>query len=121
MSELAKCQAHICATNASMCGWLSAYSFDQIIALETHKGRTWATYVSTQLENSCGSKPERWCFPWAPLARLHVPRARMGVGRTWRWEHELELTATHESLAGHLSFNERYYTIHKIIAGLLDM
>jgi DUF1680 family protein len=46
VTELAKCQAKICATNTTMCGYLSAFSFDQIIALEEHKGPTWATYYT---------------------------------------------------------------------------
>ena len=29
------------------------------------------------------------------LARLHVPRARIGLNRTWRWTHGIEPIATH--------------------------
>jgi hypothetical protein len=42
VAELAKCQEHICTTNSSMCGYLSAFSFNQIVALEEHSGPTWA-------------------------------------------------------------------------------
>lgn len=40
VSELAKCQQHICATNVSMCGWVAAFDFKQVVALENHKGTT---------------------------------------------------------------------------------
>jgi hypothetical protein len=46
VAELGKCQDAICAANSSMCGWLSAYSFEQVLALEAHKGPTWATYYT---------------------------------------------------------------------------
>ena len=46
VSQLAECQQQICRSNSSLCGWLSAYSFEQIIALEQHEGRTWATYYT---------------------------------------------------------------------------
>lgn len=46
VAELAKCQDAICAANSSMCGWLSAYSFEQVLALEGHRGPTWATYYT---------------------------------------------------------------------------
>jgi len=50
VNHLSACQAAYCAMHASTqnasdwrCGYLSAYDFSQIIALETQQGKTWAT------------------------------------------------------------------------------
>lgn len=43
VQELGKCQDAICKNNATRCGYLSAYYFSQLEAMENHEGGTWAT------------------------------------------------------------------------------
>ena len=43
VAELAKCQDAICKKNTTHCGYLSAYYFTQLEAMEQHEGGTWAT------------------------------------------------------------------------------
>eukprot|EP01043_Picozoa_sp_COSAG02_P047521 COSAG02_NODE_4564_length_5212_cov_1.952297_5_plen_383_part_00 len=99
VAELGKCQDAICNLNATRCGYLSAYYFSQLEAMENHQGGTWATLYTLHkimaglldtYENTANDQALAILVKMANFLKKRVDTVIANKGWAW-WEQCLEV------------------------------
>ena len=99
VQELGKCQDAICANNATRCGYLSAYYFSQLEAMEQHQPNTWATVYTLHkimaglldtYENTANDQALAILVKMANFLKQRVDAVIASKGWAW-WEQCLEV------------------------------
>ena len=99
VDALGKCQDAICAHNATRCGYLSAYHFSQLEAMEDHAGGTWATLYTLHkimaglldtFENTANDQALSIAVKMADFLKKRVDAVIKNKGWAW-WELCLEV------------------------------
>ena len=123
VGELAKCQEAICTNNATHCGYLSAFYFSQVEAMENHEGGTWATLYTLHkimaglldtFENTANDQALEIAVKMANWLKKRVGAVIHNKGWAW-WEQCLEVEFGGMNEVGYNLFAITQSEEHKIL------